>query len=70
MIEVHRLAKRFQQGSGRKARVVDAVRDVSLRAADARITGLLGPNGAGKTTTLRMVAALVSPDAGRIRAGP
>ena len=67
MIEVHRLAKRFQQGSGRKARVVDAVRDVSLRAADARITGLLGPNGAGKTTTLRMVAALVSPDAGRIR---
>ena len=31
----------------------------------ARITGLLGPNGAGKTTTLRMLAALIAPDAGR-----
>jgi sodium transport system ATP-binding protein len=67
VIDIHRLAKRFQQGGGRKARVVDAVRDVSLRADDARITGLLGPNGAGKTTTLRMVAALVTPDAGHIR---
>jgi ABC-2 type transport system ATP-binding protein len=27
---------------------------------------LLGPNGAGKTTTLRMVAGLLSPDAGSI----
>jgi sodium transport system ATP-binding protein len=67
VIEVQRLAKRFKQGSGRKAQVVDAVRDVSLRAADARITGLLGPNGAGKTTTLRMVAALIPPDSGRIQ---
>ncbi|MFN5155387.1 MAG: ATP-binding cassette domain-containing protein, partial [Betaproteobacteria bacterium] len=31
-----------------------------------RITGLLGPNGAGKTTTLRMIAALLVPDEGRI----
>jgi sodium transport system ATP-binding protein len=67
VIEVERLAKRFRQGNGRKALWVDAVRDVSLRAADARITGLLGPNGAGKTTTLRMVAALMQPDAGSIR---
>jgi sodium transport system ATP-binding protein len=67
VIEVDRLAKRFRQGSGRQAQWVDAVRDVSLRAADARITGLLGPNGAGKTTSLRMVAALMKPDAGSIR---
>jgi sodium transport system ATP-binding protein len=39
---------------------------VSFTAANGRITGLLGPNGAGKTTTLRMVAALLKPDAGRI----
>jgi sodium transport system ATP-binding protein len=45
---------------------VDAVRDVTFHAADGRITGLLGPNGAGKTTTLRMLAALVQPDAGRM----
>ncbi len=34
--------------------------------ADGRITGLLGPNGAGKTTTLRMLAGLITPDAGRM----
>ena len=66
MIEIEQLAKRFTQGRGRKAREVRAVDGVSWRAEDGRITGLLGPNGAGKTTTLRMVAALIAPDAGRI----
>jgi len=45
---------------------VQAVRDVSFSAADGCITGLLGPNGAGKTTTLRMLAALITPDAGTL----
>jgi sodium transport system ATP-binding protein len=66
MIEVHALSKRFTQGRGRHARQVQAVDGVSFSAADGRITGLLGPNGAGKTTTLRMVAALIVPDGGRI----
>jgi len=66
MIEVQDLAKRFQQGRGRQARTVLAVDGVSWQARDGRITGLLGPNGAGKTTTLRMVAALLPPDTGRI----
>jgi len=43
---------------------VTAVRDVSLRAADGRITGLVGPNGAGKSTTLRMLYTVLRPDAG------
>jgi sodium transport system ATP-binding protein len=66
MIEVQQLAKRFTQGRGRKASTVHAVDGVAFTAADGRITGLLGPNGAGKTTTLRMVAALLPPDAGHI----
>jgi sodium transport system ATP-binding protein len=66
MIEIEHLSKRFTQGRGKKARTVQAVADLSLRAEDGRITGLLGPNGAGKTTTLRMAAALLVPDAGRI----
>ncbi len=66
MIEVKQLSKRFTQGSGRSARVVQAVDGVDFCAANGCITGLLGPNGAGKTTTLRMVAALIAPDAGRI----
>jgi sodium transport system ATP-binding protein len=39
---------------------------VGFTAANGAITGLLGPNGAGKTTTLRMVLALIAPDAGHI----
>jgi len=66
VIEVEQLVKRFTHGSGRSARVVQAVDGVTFKAANGCITGLLGPNGAGKTTTLRMVAALIAPDAGRI----
>jgi sodium transport system ATP-binding protein len=67
MIEVSQLAKRFTQGRGRKATVVQAVRSVDFRAEDGCITALLGPNGAGKTTTLRMIAGLVVPDAGGVQ---
>ena len=56
MIEAIQLYKHFG--------AVTAVRDVSLRAADGRITGLVGPNGAGKSTTLRMLYTVLRPDAG------
>ncbi len=59
MIEAERLVKRFGN--------VTAVRDVSLRAQDGRITGLLGPNGAGKSTTLRMLYTVLRPDSGDAR---
>jgi len=67
VIEVQDLSKHFAQGRGRNARVVQAVQGLSFRAENGAITGLLGPNGAGKTTTLRMIAALIAPDAGRIQ---
>ncbi len=56
MIEVRRLGKAFG--------TVQAVSDVSFRAADGRITGLLGPNGAGKSTTLRILCSVLKPDRG------
>lgn len=56
MIEVHDLYKSFGK--------VAALRGVSFRARDARITGLLGPNGAGKSTTLRVLYTLIKPDRG------
>ena len=49
---------------------VTAVREVSLTAADGRITGLLGENGAGKTTTLALTCGLIPPDGGSIQVGP
>ena len=75
MIEIEGVSKQFratargmyprpwQRG---EPQVVRAVQNLSFRAGDAHITGLLGPNGAGKTTTLRMLAALIAPDAGRM----
>jgi sodium transport system ATP-binding protein len=56
VIEANNLSKRFG--------AITAVKDVSLRAADGRITGLLGPNGAGKSTTLRILYTVLAPDSG------
>ena len=66
MIEVQALHKQFSSGRGRHRRVVQAVAGVDFMAANGCITGLLGANGAGKTTTLRIAAALIEPDAGRV----
>ena len=56
MIDATHLRKHFG--------AVAAVRDVSVRAEDGRITGLLGPNGAGKSTTLRILYTVLKPDSG------
>jgi len=42
-----------------------AVDGVDLHVAQGEIFGVLGPNGAGKTTMLKMLATLLSIDAGR-----
>ena len=55
-IETRGLAKRFGD-----TRALDGV-DLSI--AQGTVYGLLGPNGAGKTTTIRILATLLSPDAG------
>ncbi len=41
-----------------------AVDGVDLAVRSGSVYGVLGPNGAGKTTTIRMLATLLSPDAG------
>ena len=56
MISVKGLQKSFGD--------VKAVREISFKAADGRITGLLGPNGAGKSTTLRILYTVLKPDSG------
>jgi ABC-2 type transport system ATP-binding protein len=52
------VAKRFAR--------TQALDGVSFSMGDG-VTGLLGPNGAGKTTLLRMLATVLSPDAGSLR---
>ena len=43
-----------------------AVNDLTLTAADGKLTGLLGPSGCGKSTLLYMIAGLEQPTSGRI----
>lgn len=40
--------------------------DIHLALAPGDIVGLLGPSGSGKSTLLRIIAGLVTPDAGRV----
>jgi ABC-2 type transport system ATP-binding protein len=55
-IEATDLVKSFGE-----TRAVDGV-DLAVRTGS--VYGVLGPNGAGKTTTIRMLATLLTPDAG------
>lgn len=45
---------------------VKALDGISFEVNQGEILGLLGPNGAGKTTTLKVLAAYLWPDAGRV----
>jgi ABC-type sugar transport system ATPase subunit len=45
---------------------VEALRDVSLDVAPGEIAGLVGDNGAGKSTLIKIISAVLSPDAGTV----
>ena len=56
MIRAEGLSKRFGD--------VTAVDRLSLSVGEGEIFGLVGPDGAGKTTTIRLLTAIMQPDAG------
>ncbi|MER3459635.1 MAG: hypothetical protein C4309_14360 [Chloroflexota bacterium] len=66
-IEAIGLTKSYESKTGpfSRRRVVRALVGLNLEAGYGSITGLLGPNGAGKTTTVKILATLLTPDAGR-----
>jgi ABC-2 type transport system ATP-binding protein len=61
---VDHVSKWFVVGRG-KAPVV-AVADVSMRLERGDIHGVLGANGSGKSTLIRLIAGLLTLDAGRV----
>ncbi len=60
-IEAEGLVKRYRQTT--------ALRGVDLSVPAGTVLGVLGPNGAGKTTAVRILATLLTPDAGRVLVG-
>ena len=68
-IEMQGISKRFAQSGrwpfGRRKKTEKvALDDVSLHVDSGRITGILGANGSGKSTLIRILATLLTPDAG------
>lgn len=59
MIEVQGLTKNYGSKRG--------ISDVSFQVKEGDAFGFLGPNGAGKTTTIRLLMALLKPNAGSAR---
>jgi ABC-type nitrate/sulfonate/bicarbonate transport system ATPase subunit len=49
---------------------VQALADVSLRAAPREVVAVAGPSGCGKSTLLELVCGLQAPDAGVVEAAP
>jgi sulfonate transport system ATP-binding protein len=61
-LAVEHLSKTYADGT-------EALRDVSVRAAEGEILAILGGSGCGKTTLLRLVAGLDQPSEGGIAVG-
>ncbi|MGX1098124.1 ABC transporter ATP-binding protein [Amorphus sp. MBR-141] len=47
----------------------EALRDISFRVETGRFVSIVGPSGCGKSSLLMMVAGLIQPTQGEIRAG-
>ncbi|OYY43278.1 MAG: ABC transporter ATP-binding protein [Halothiobacillus sp. 24-54-40] len=52
---------------GKAPRSTQAVNNVSFCVPMGAIVGLIGPDGAGKTTLMRLMAGLLTPDAGSLQ---
>jgi ABC-2 type transport system ATP-binding protein len=69
-VELHGISKRFAQSARRpfgRSKVKKeklALDQVSMHVDTGRITGILGANGSGKSTLIRILATLMTPDAG------
>ncbi len=60
MIEFNQVTKNYF--------ALTALRNVSLTIPQGEVVGLLGPNGAGKTTLIKLIAGLINPTKGEVRA--
>jgi ABC-type polysaccharide/polyol phosphate transport system ATPase subunit len=66
--ETRTLKDVFVQRGKTGAEDVWALHDVSFEVARGEAVGLIGRNGSGKTTLLRVIAGIIKPTSGRVRA--
>jgi ABC-type polysaccharide/polyol phosphate transport system ATPase subunit len=66
--EARTLKDLFVQRGRTEAADVWALHDVSLGVARGEAVGLIGRNGSGKTTLLRLIAGIIKPTSGTVRA--
>jgi NitT/TauT family transport system ATP-binding protein len=59
IVEVRGIGKTYETG-------VEALRAVDVSFPRGELSTLLGPSGCGKTTLLKIIAGLVTPDAGEV----
>jgi len=62
LVELTEVSKTFRSS----AKIVEAVRNVSLNVAEKEIMGIIGYSGAGKSTLVRCVNLLEIPETGRV----
>lgn len=60
MIEFNQVSKKYYS--------LTALRNLNFSIPQGEVIGLLGPNGAGKTTLIKLIAGLINPTSGDIRA--
>ena len=59
LLSLSAIAKTFDNGT-------KAIERLDMDVADGEFVSLVGPSGCGKSTALRIIAGLLSPDAGRV----
>jgi NitT/TauT family transport system ATP-binding protein len=65
-VRVEHVSRTFTSRKG----TVQALADVSLRAAPGEIVAVVGPSGCGKTTLLELICGLQAPDTGMVVSAP
>jgi putative ABC transport system ATP-binding protein len=62
LVRICGVSKSYSRGGQR----VPVLNDVTFNITDGKFLGLMGPSGSGKSTLLNLIAAIDSPDRGRL----
>ncbi len=68
LLTTRNLTRRFSSGGGllRPARIMTAVRDLTIAIPRGSVTGVVGESGCGKSTLARLLLSLIEPSEGHV----